>query len=67
MVFREVQIIKYISKKAYEIRRPFWLTGAGEEIRTLDPNLGKVMLYPWATPASVSEAEVALEAFPRKG
>ena len=22
------------------------LTGAGEEIRTLDPNLGKVMLYP---------------------
>ena len=21
-------------------------TGAGEEIRTLDPNLGKVMLYP---------------------
>ena len=43
------------------------LTGAGEEIRTLDPNLGKVMLYPWATPASVSEAEVALEAFPCKG
>ena len=23
-----------------------FLTGAGEEIRTLDPNLGKVMLYP---------------------
>ena len=22
------------------------LNGAGEEIRTLDPNLGKVMLYP---------------------
>jgi len=21
-------------------------TGAGEEIRTLDPNLGKVVLYP---------------------
>ena len=25
--------------------------GAGEAIRTPDPNLGKVMLYPWATPA----------------
>jgi hypothetical protein len=24
----------------------FIQTGAGEEIRTLDPNLGKVMLYP---------------------
>ena len=23
-----------------------WPTGAGEGIRTLDPNLGKVMLYP---------------------
>ena len=23
-----------------------WKTGAGEEIRTLDPNLGKVVLYP---------------------
>ena len=32
-----------------EKRRPNgrrFLTGAGEEIRTLDPNLGKVMLYP---------------------
>ena len=26
--------------------RAFWLTGAGEGIRTLDPNLGKVVLYP---------------------
>jgi hypothetical protein len=26
--------------------RPFVSIGAGEEIRTLDPNLGKVMLYP---------------------
>ena len=26
--------------------------GAGEGIRTLDPNLGKVVLYHWATPAS---------------
>jgi hypothetical protein len=25
---------------------PFIQIGAGEEIRTLDPNLGKVMLYP---------------------
>ena len=25
--------------------------GAGKEIRTLDPNLGKVMLYHWAIPA----------------
>ena len=26
--------------------RAFWnSTGAGEEIRTLDPNLGKVVLY----------------------
>ena len=25
--------------------------GAGEGIRTLDPNLGKVVLYHWATPA----------------
>ena len=24
----------------------FWETGAGEGIRTLDPNLGKVVLYP---------------------
>ena len=23
-----------------------WKNGAGEEIRTLDPNLGKVVLYP---------------------
>ena len=23
-----------------------WKTGAGEGIRTLDPNLGKVVLYP---------------------
>jgi hypothetical protein len=23
-----------------------WETGAGEGIRTLDPNLGKVVLYP---------------------
>jgi|DEB0MinimDraft_12_1074336.scaffolds.fasta_scaffold32469_2 hypothetical protein len=29
----------YVSKETNE-------TGAGEEIRTLDPNLGKVMLYP---------------------
>jgi hypothetical protein len=27
-------------------------SGAGEGIRTLDPNLGKVVLYPGATPAS---------------
>ena len=33
--------------------------GAGEGIRTLDSNLGKVVLYPWATPASlVSEEEI---------
>ncbi len=25
---------------------PFWKIGAGDEIRTHDPNLGKVMLYP---------------------
>jgi hypothetical protein len=25
---------------------PVWKTGAGEGIRTLDPNLGKVVLYP---------------------
>ena len=24
----------------------YWKTGAGEGIRTLDPNLGKVVLYP---------------------
>ena len=34
--------------------------GAGEAIRTLDPNLGKVMLYPWATPASFKENIVLL-------
>src|SRR5690606_10172150 len=32
-------------------RRYGWKTGAGEGIRTLDPNLGKVVLYPGATPA----------------
>ena len=26
--------------------RAIWLIGAGEGIRTLDPNLGKVVLYP---------------------
>ena len=30
----------------------YWKIGAGEGIRTLDPNLGKVVLYHWATPAS---------------
>jgi hypothetical protein len=25
---------------------PGWENGAGDEIRTHDPNLGKVMLYP---------------------
>ena len=29
-----------------------FLNGAGERDRTVDPNLGKVMLYRWATPAS---------------
>jgi hypothetical protein len=33
------------NKKAPELTEAF-LIGAGEEIRTLDPNLGKVMLYP---------------------
>ena len=37
--------------------------GAGDEIRTHDPNLGKVMLYPWATPATVSGSEIAGEGF----
>ena len=27
------------------ILKSFWKTGAGEGIRTLDPNLGKVVLY----------------------
>ena len=27
------------------------LNGAGDEVRTRDPNLGKVVLYHWATPA----------------
>jgi hypothetical protein len=27
------------------LKRQFQLIGAGEEIRTLDPNLGKVVLY----------------------
>ena len=31
--------------------------GAGEGIRTLDPNLGKVVLYPWATFALVLLAD----------
>ena len=29
--------------------------GAGEGIRTLDFNLGKVALYPWATPAYITQ------------
>ena len=35
--------ITKISGKFYHI---VWKTGAGDEIRTHDPNLGKVMLYP---------------------
>ena len=27
-------------------RAHYWKSGAGEGIRTLDPNLGKVVLYP---------------------
>ena len=35
------------TRKGRPMGDPFRLTdGAGEEIRTLDPNLGKVMLYP---------------------
>jgi hypothetical protein len=26
--------------------KTYWKNGAGEGIRTLDPNLGKVVLYP---------------------
>jgi uncharacterized protein (DUF1778 family)/GNAT superfamily N-acetyltransferase len=33
--------------------------GAGEGIRTLDPDLGKVVLYHWATPASERPAATA--------
>ena len=29
-----------------QTNRVSWLIGAGEAIRTPDPNLGKVMLYP---------------------
>jgi hypothetical protein len=34
---REIIIVPFFQK--------FWRNGAGEEIRTLDPNLGKVVLY----------------------
>ena len=44
----ELQIIKKPVKIDW-----LFLVGAGEAIRTPDPNLGKVMLYPWATPASL--------------
>ena len=65
-MFSEVaNLLKHGSK--HKIFIYLLLTGVGEEIRTLDPNLGKVMLYPWATPAPVSEAGVAPVAFPRKG
>ena len=40
-----------IIEKSVESSRSSPETGAGEGIRTLDPNLGKVVLYPWATPA----------------
>ena len=33
--------------------KPFEKIGAGEEIRTLDIDLGKVALYHWATPATL--------------
>jgi hypothetical protein len=33
-------------KQKASLKRLAFLTGAGEGIRTLDPNLGKVMLYP---------------------
>ena len=33
-------------KQKTAAQRPPFLTGAGDEIRTHDPNLGKVMLYP---------------------
>ena len=36
----------FLQKKPARCAGFFGLTGAGEEIRTLDPNLGKVMLYP---------------------
>ena len=39
------KIYKFI-KNSTKIASFLVLTGAGEEIRTLDPNLGKVMLYP---------------------
>ncbi len=35
--------------------------GAGKEIRTPDPNLGKVMLYHWAIPASYQQKLMPLE------
>ncbi len=35
-----------IIEKSVEILRSSPETGAGEGIRTLDPNLGKVVLYP---------------------
>ena len=42
--------VRLIDCDPFLIKRIF-IYGAGERIRTVDPNLGKVMLYPWATPA----------------
>jgi hypothetical protein len=38
--------IKILAQKKPPEGSFFFENGAGEEIRTLDPNLGKVMLYP---------------------
>ena len=35
-----------VKKHPPEVRQPTKETGAGEGIRTLDPDLGKVVLYP---------------------
>ena len=52
-------MVPTMNGKAFKTRNPgrsdrpgfceindFWYFGAGEGIRTLDPNLGKVVLYP---------------------
>jgi hypothetical protein len=38
---RPVFNIKYVASRRFQYKK----FGAGEEIRTLDPNLGKVVLY----------------------